>query len=215
MNRKVLQKIEILPTIISEIKKAEIEILIVSAWFSDEKLFDVLVKKQKQGIKVKLILKDYLKNEKIKLSRLSKEGGEVYIIEKEAYGMMEKKYCIIDEKIVILAMFNWSANIIVNNLESIIVTDEGNTIQNAKINFYKMKEHTFKIEKNGFCYSFLAWITKKCFKCFKGKGRKAPQNLNESETENNVKSKKEAMFKMIKPSESLEDEFKTFFQNRN
>jgi phosphatidylserine/phosphatidylglycerophosphate/cardiolipin synthase-like enzyme len=167
MNRKVLQKIEILPTIISEIKKAEIEILIVSAWFSDDKLFDVLVKKQKQGVKVKLILKDYLKNEKIKLSKLSKEGGEIYIIEKEAYGMMEKKYCIIDEKIVILAMFNWSANIIVNNLESIIITDEVNTIQNVKTNFYKLKEHTSKIGNNGFCNSFFARIAGKYLKCCK------------------------------------------------
>ena len=160
---------EIFPTIISEIKKAEIEILIVSAWFSDENLFNILLKKQKQGVKVKLIIKDYLKNEKIKFFELSRAGSEIYIIEKEAYGMMEKKFCIIDEKIVIHSIFNWTANITVNNHESIIITDQNDAIQNAKTNFYKMKEIATKMEGNGFYKSLLTRFAEGVFKCFNRK----------------------------------------------
>jgi phosphatidylserine/phosphatidylglycerophosphate/cardiolipin synthase-like enzyme len=215
MNRKVLQKIEILPAIISEIRNAQVEILIVSAWFSDENLFDVLVKKQKQGVKVKLIVKDYLKNEKIKFSELSKAGGEIYMIEKETYGMMEKKYCIIDEKKVILAMFNWSANIIVSSHESIIITDQNTTIQNAKANFYQMKNVATRIEKNELYKSFFVKVKEKIIRCIGRKGKESQNKINELGKEKNIELEKEGKFKMIKSSDSLEDEINIFFHNRN
>jgi phosphatidylserine/phosphatidylglycerophosphate/cardiolipin synthase-like enzyme len=71
MNKKVLQKTEISPIIISEMEKSQSEIIVVSAWFTDEDLLNVLLKKQEQGIKVKLIIEENLKNEKYRFSDLT------------------------------------------------------------------------------------------------------------------------------------------------
>jgi hypothetical protein len=148
MNKNGLTGTKIYPKIISELKKSEKEILIVSDWLNDEKLFDILLQKQEQGVKVKFMVEENLKNEKIKIWELTKWGGEIYKFEKENFGLMHKKYCIIDEKTAIFPLVISSSFFIVNNHESLIVTRHNRTINNLKTHFHKLKSNATKIEKD-------------------------------------------------------------------
>lgn len=148
MTQKVLQRIEIYQTIIAELKKSKVETLLVSAWFSDEKLFNILLEKQKQGVQVKLIMEDFITNEKIRFSDLTKAGDEIYKVEKGDLSMIHEKYCVIDGKIAIITLFNWSTNVLLESIESVIMTDNNNKIQNLKTRFYGMANVGTRIGTN-------------------------------------------------------------------
>jgi hypothetical protein len=214
MNKKVLSKIEIYPKIISELKKSEKEILVVSDWFIDENLFGILLKKQEQGVKVKLIIKDDAKYKRFNLSDLSNAGGEICKIEKENFGMMHQRYCVIDEKIAVFPLAIRSPYFFVNDLESLIVTGHYKTIQNFKTHFYKIKGKATLISKHKNDCSIFKGITNRVLEIFR-------INVKYSKTqkvtgfEREMISKKEIKFKMIDTSSMLKDESDYFFLNRN
>lgn len=214
MRLKVLQRSEIYQTIISELNKSKVEILVVSAWFTDETLFNILLKKQKHGVKVKLIIEDYITNEKISFSDLTKAGGEIFKIEKGGLGMIHKKYCIIDEKIAILTLFNWSTNVMLNSDESVIISDKQNTIQDLLTGFYKMTDDGTRIGKNKTVDSLLSKSKNGILKFF-GIKVKEPETTKDIEIETQVKQEQENKSKMPTTSSNVEDEFRNFFHNRN
>lgn len=213
MNKKVLTRIEIYPKIISELQKSEKEILVMSDWFTDEELFGILLEKQEQGVKVKLIMEENFKDEAIKVSELTKWGGEIYKIEKENYGLMLKKYCIIDGKIAIFPLMISSPFVVVNNHESLIVTGHNKTIHNLKTHFYKLKGGATTIGKN----NIKSWVftpIKNWLQCvFKIKGKEAEAKKNVLEKEIILKQK--IRFKMSDTSDILNDESNYFFHHRN
>jgi hypothetical protein len=212
MTKKGLTGIEIYPKIISELKKSEKEILVVSDWFTDKELFDILLQKQEQGVKVKFIVEENLKNERIKISELTKWGGEIYKIEKENYGLMHKKYCIIDDKIAIFPMVI-SSPYLVNDHESLIVTGHNKTIHNLKTHFYKLKGGATIIGKNNNKCSLLTWLKNRVADIFKIKLKVAGTKKNDFEKE--MFPKQVIRFKMVNASDILSDESNYFFQHRN
>ena len=169
MNQRTLDGSEIFPAIIVELEKSKHEILVVSAWFTDDDLFSILLKKQKQGVKVKVIIAENDINEKIDFSELELAGGVVYKIENNGYGMMHKKYCIIDEKVAIHGSYNWTNNARKSNQESVIMTEHKDTIQELKIGFNKMEENltgtvvenTKKSKVNQIKNNFINFFSKK------------------------------------------------------
>ena len=214
MNKKGLQKTEISPMIISEMEKSESEIIVVSAWFTDEDLLNVLLKKQEQGVKVKLIIEENLKNEKHRFSDLTKAGGEIYKIEKEDFGMMHQRYCVIDEKIAVFPLDLRSPYFLVNDHESLIVTGHYKTIQNLITHFYKIKENATTMAKDNIVNSILTRIKNLVLKILKTKGKKA-LTTKEIEFERAIKPPKRIKLKMIDPASILEDESGDIFLKRN
>lgn len=212
MNKKVLSRIELYPKIISELKKSEREILVVSDWLTDENLFDILLKKQEQGVKVKLIVEENFKNEIKKVSDLAKSGGEIYKFEKGNYGLMHKKYCIIDDKIAIFPLVI-SSPYLVNDHESLIVTGHNKTIHNLKTHFYKLKGSATIIGKNNIKSSLLTWLKNRVADIFKIKLKVAGTKKNDFEKE--MFPKQVIRFKMVNASDILSDESNYFFQHRN
>lgn len=214
MTKKGLTGIEIYPKIISELKKSEKEILVVSDWFSDEELFGILLKKQEQGVKVKFIIEENLKNERIKISELTKWGFEIYKIEKENYGLMHKKYCIIDEKIAIFPLVISSPFFLVNNHESLIVTGHNNTVHSLKTHFYQLKSGATKIGKNNTRSSVFTLIKNWVRGILKIKVKQA-ETAKKNDFEKEMIPKKEIRFKMNDASDILGDESNYFFHHRN
>ena len=139
MNQKIVEGIDIFHEIILELEKANNEILVASAWFTDPDLFNTLLRKQKNGVSVRLIIADNESNQKINFSLLEKEGGIVYKAKNKGYGMMHKKYCVIDEKLAIHGSYNWTLNAKRNNLESVIITDHQETINELHKSFINME----------------------------------------------------------------------------
>ena len=214
MKNKVLSGIEIYPKIISELKKSEKEILVVSNWFIDENLFGILLKKQEQGVKVKLIIEDDEENERFNLVDLSHAGGEIYKIKKENFGLMHKRYCIVDEKIAIFPLAIWSPYVLVQNYESLIITGHFKTIQNFTSHFYKIKSSSTRLTKDKSEKTIVCGIKNRVFKMFRiiVKNSKTQKGAG---FDSKKMPKEEIKFKKIDTSNILKDESDYFFLNRN
>ena len=95
--------------IYNEIKKAEETILIAVAWFTNKVLFELLLEKEKQGVKISIIINDDDINNKsgIDWDNLITYTSKVYKI-KNNIGILHNKFCVIDKKNVITGSYNWT-----------------------------------------------------------------------------------------------------------
>ena len=198
MNQRIAEGTDIFPELISEINKSQSELLVASAWFTDQDLFNALLRKQKKGVKIKLIIADNEDNAKIDFSKLSRAGGDVYKVKNKGFGMMHKKYCVIDEKVAIHGSYNWTYNARKNNQESVIITDHPDTVDELKNGFNRME---MEINETGIQVPLeKTRIKNKFFNFFKTK-KKQPENQP-------VDSKQE--IKYSNPSfRSVDDDFET------
>src|SRR5690348_221107 len=97
---------EIFNRIKSELNNAKSEILVVTSWFTDKDLLDVLVEKAK-NIKVDLIIGDKEENNKLDFEQIKRAGGEYVKIQNSGYGLMHQKYCVIDKSLAIHGSYNF------------------------------------------------------------------------------------------------------------
>lgn len=126
---------EIFARIVKELESADFEILIASAWFTDEELFDIIKRKAAQNIKIQLIIADNQENLKLDFDELVSSGVSVTKIKNVGYGIMNQKFCVIDKRVALHGSYNWSVNARKNNHESIIVTNHAETVANLITNF--------------------------------------------------------------------------------
>lgn len=132
-NKDIYQKIQ------KELHAAEFEILIATAWFTDEDLYNILAAKVKEGVRVEIIMADNQENEKLNFASLTTAGAAVFKIRNSGYGIMNQKFCVIDKRIALHGSYNWSVNAKKNNQESIISTNHEATIQSLIKNFDTVK----------------------------------------------------------------------------
>ncbi len=130
---------EIYAKIKSELFQAEFEILIATAWFTDEELFNILLSKLAEGIHIEVIIADNQENEKLDFGLLESKGATVYKIKSNGYGGMNQKFCVIDKHIALHGSYNWSVNAKKNNQESIITTDHKETVASLIDTFNETK----------------------------------------------------------------------------
>lgn len=136
LEQEVLQdNKEIFSRLVSELKGADFELLIATAWFTDEELFDIVKDKAAQGVSVKVIIADNQENQKLPFNELVALGGSVTRIKSAGYGNMNQKFCVIDKSIALHGSYNWSVNARKNNHESIIVTNHTGTIESLVSTF--------------------------------------------------------------------------------
>jgi hypothetical protein len=129
LDQQVLQdNKEIFARIVKELEGADFEILIASAWFTDDELFDIVKSKAAQNVKVELIIADNQENLKLDFDELVLLGASVTKIKNVGYGIMNQKFCVIDKRIALHGSYNWSVNARKNNHESIIVTNHAETV---------------------------------------------------------------------------------------
>ncbi len=122
---------QIQPEIIKQMNNAQRSIWIAVAWFTDREIYNVLIEKLKQGVKVRLIvIYDDINQEKgVDFDTLSKNGAEVYLTQ-DGNLLMHHKYCIIDSETVIMGSYNYTyeaqkqrESVIVSKHENQIVTE--------------------------------------------------------------------------------------------
>jgi hypothetical protein len=108
-----------------EIKKAKSSIYIAVAWFTNQTLFDEIVKKAKDGCSVSLIISndEINLNSSINYELLNIGKSNVYKIGDGKKELMHHKFCVIDHDLVITGSYNWSYKA-ENNFENIIITSE-------------------------------------------------------------------------------------------
>ena len=112
-----------------EIKKAQSSIYIAVAWFTNQTLFDELVKKANDGCSVLLMISndEINLNSSIDYDQLNIGKSKVYKIGDGKKELLHHKFCVIDHNIVITGSYNWSYKA-ENNFENIIVTSEDSSL---------------------------------------------------------------------------------------
>ncbi|WP_417619840.1 phospholipase D-like domain-containing protein [Oceanihabitans sediminis] len=147
MEQSVLKGEEIFVDLSQSLNNAKNNIVVVTAWFTDQELLDILYSKQKQGVSVSIVVGDNKDNEKLNFKDFIASGGALTRIKGKGYGMMHQKYCVIDENLAFHGSYNWSVNARKNNSESVIKTDHKPTIQELLNDFNMLTKE--KEEVNG------------------------------------------------------------------
>lgn len=139
-SEKILQRIK------HELQKADTEILVAMAWFTNYELYSLIEEKLSNNIKVSIILSEHSDNEKLDFENLVKKGAQLERIKNIGWGMMHQKFCIIDRTVAISGSYNWSNNA-KNNHENVIVTTFPKTVNELVETFFKIQNRARKINE--------------------------------------------------------------------
>lgn len=135
--------------ILDELDKASERIVVAVYWFTNQTLFQKLMTKVIEGVKVELIIhNDYINNREKGLNFQSfiESGGDFYF--SDTFNPMHNKFCVIDNSILINGSYNWTYYAEDRNRENIlIVKDEQETINAFVDEFDRLKSLTKKVEK--------------------------------------------------------------------
>jgi phosphatidylserine/phosphatidylglycerophosphate/cardiolipin synthase-like enzyme len=90
--------------IADELSKAKYNIFVALAWITDKSLWDILIKKSKDGVVVQIILinDDINRGTGVDFNNFVKNGGQLY------WDDHHHKFCVIDVKTVITGSYNWT-----------------------------------------------------------------------------------------------------------
>lgn len=127
-----------------ELSKAKTEVLIAMAWFTDNELFAAVQGCLDRQVKVLIIISDQPDNEKLDFSLLEKHGAEVTKVKNVGWGMMNQKFCVIDQNVVITGSYNWSNNS-KNNHVSVIITNYSKTVTEHMEIFHQIRSRAIRI----------------------------------------------------------------------
>ena len=133
--------------ILKELEKAQQSIYIAVAWFTDNRLFDMLLSKAASGIPVELILmNDEINNNcGIDFNLLANKGGKVWKIGSgEANDtLMHNKFCVIDSDTVINGSYNWTRKAKQNHESITVITENAELAVQFIAEFHSIKEKYF------------------------------------------------------------------------
>jgi len=135
--------------IIRELNKANRQISVAVAWFTDDSLYNKLEDALRRGIKVNLILNDDDINQfsGLNFENLVNIGAEIYLYDSNE-DTMHQKFCVIDNDIVLSGSYNWTKRAANRNTENLIVfNNERDTILNFKKQFEELKLKSKKFIK--------------------------------------------------------------------
>ena len=119
---------DIQTVIIDNLKKAEHEILVAVAWFTDREIFSVLCGKAEAGVSISIaLLGDEINQASsgLDFEKIESLGAKVVFLPagNDRNPMMHHKFCIVDCVTVITGSYNWSRKAQTNNENITVVTD--------------------------------------------------------------------------------------------
>lgn len=134
------------------VKTAESEINIAVAWFTNDFLFEAILKQLDKGVKINLvIINDPINNNinGLDFDLIIQKGGNLYLSESD--NIMHHKFAIIDKKHLINGSYNWTYFAEYKNHENVIITNNQENINSFLIEFNKLTAlfpKTIKYKKN-------------------------------------------------------------------
>ncbi|MEM0577155.1 phospholipase D-like domain-containing protein [Flavobacterium polysaccharolyticum] len=139
MNDIITNGAEIKQRIISEIQKANQNIFLAMAWFTDRDIANAIIAAKNRTINVDIILSSNAQNETVK--QMFKDNNvSIHAFETgDERGMMHHKFCLIDNTLTINGSYNYSYNASNNNVENIQVSDDPNTYRQLFAEFERLK----------------------------------------------------------------------------
>ncbi|OOG76128.1 phospholipase D-like domain-containing protein, partial [Algoriphagus sp. A40] len=148
--------------IISEISLAKKSIYIAVAWFTNQRIFNILIKKAENGCQINLIYSaDQINdNSKIDFNSLNIRASKAFRIGDGDKILMHNKFCVIDHCTIITGSYNWSYKA-ETNFENIIITKDDTTLAVQFISeFYKIKKKFYPKDEEEIKYFPLDKIIK-------------------------------------------------------
>lgn len=127
--------------LIEKISKAQNEVSIAVAWFTNQELLDAITECLNKNIQINLIvIDDYINRNEFSLdfSYFVAKGGHLFFSTNEK--LMHNKFCIIDNNLLITGSYNWTYFAEKHNLENIIITDTPYIIVQYQKEFNRIKE---------------------------------------------------------------------------
>ncbi|WP_459209261.1 phospholipase D-like domain-containing protein [Aquimarina rhabdastrellae] len=115
--------------LIRTLETTENQLKIAVAWFTNNDLFDLLLKKLSNGIRIELvIIDDYINNGDFGLNfqEFIDKGGKLYYGRQE--NPMHHKFCVIDSKILFTGSYNWTYYAENKNVENLVKFEENQEI---------------------------------------------------------------------------------------
>lgn len=139
MNDIITNGAEIKQRIISEIQKANQNIFLAMAWFTDRDIANAIIAAKNRTVNVDIILSSNAQNETVK--QMFKDNNvSIHAFETgDERGMMHHKFCLIDNTLTINGSYNYSYNASNNNVENIQVSDDPNTYRQLFAEFERLK----------------------------------------------------------------------------
>ncbi|WP_179352194.1 phospholipase D-like domain-containing protein [Winogradskyella vidalii] len=187
MKQSLLKGKAIFENLASSLNAAKSSIYVVSAWFTDPNLLELLILKAKENIEVSVVIGDNKDNLKLDFSELEALGGTLTRIKGKGYGIMHQKYCIIDKKTAFHGSYNWTVNARKNNSESVIKTNLKSIIEELLNDFKSltMEQETLESKEEKTPHT---WLSKFKNKLKKTAAIEQPQNAATSTTETPTKT---------------------------
>jgi hypothetical protein len=118
--------------IILELEKANKSLKVAVYWFTNHELFDLLYKKQLNGVQCELIIhNDYINNRDsgLPFQKFIDAGGKFYFSDEE--NPMHNKFCIIDNEILINGSYNWTYYAESKNRENVLIIEQEKDVVKA------------------------------------------------------------------------------------
>lgn len=145
MAKSYFEDIELYIT--EELMKAQTTIRVAVAWFTNKRFLSILKFKQKNGVKVEIIINDdNINRNALDFKSLLNIGGEV-LFTKSSKSLMHCKFCVIDDNVLITGSYNWTTKAEESNKEQITISC-GDIEEIRKFNneFYEIKKNERKID---------------------------------------------------------------------
>ncbi len=111
--------------IVINLRKAEKDVKIAVAWFTNPTIFNVLLELVEKDVSIELILCDdkiNFANPKIDFQQLIDSGGNIRISKYPQ--LMHNKFCIIDSRVLINGSYNWTMRAEKYNLENVVLSTD-------------------------------------------------------------------------------------------
>ena len=141
--------------IISHISKAESDLKICVAWFTDVEIYNAILDVQKKGVIVNVIIANHEFNKKSRVDFkeiLQNKGYVGYIGDLNdsiSDKLMHNKFCIIDNEVVITGSYNWTFKARLNDENIIVIKNQPHVIFKFSEKFDSIKpQFGFAIKGN-------------------------------------------------------------------
>lgn len=126
---------EIQGIVIGNLLKAQLSIHIAMAWFTNQKIADVLKVKAKENVDIKIVIHDDFINQEYGANL---DGLTYKLVKTQHGGIMHNKFCVIDNRVVITGSYNWSTKAETKNEENVIVDYSPDTVMKYALQFKEL-----------------------------------------------------------------------------
>lgn len=121
--------------VINDLRGARVSILVAMAWFTNQRIADVLIEKYMEGVDVKVVSFDDYTN-----SKFGVDLGEIphKKVKVPSGGIMHDKFCVIDNQKVLAGSYNWSEKAEKKNVENVPVLYDDARASDYSVEFRRL-----------------------------------------------------------------------------